>query len=725
MIDRDLVLKSNELFLLRESPLDVTRARADGLYAHDTRYLSSIQVEVDGQTPELLATTVHHFAAATITSTNPALMLNGNTLLLPHQIAIEERLFLDSGLHVSYVLQNYVGMPIDIVFGLLFSADFRDLFEVRGFPRAARGTVLRPHAHEGAVHLRYRGLDDMVSGTTIVFDRVPQITLRQRSMDDRESLIALMPGQDEVHWDIAPEDMASVIAEFPVCLEPGERWELRISIKPEFGESLNPTSVPAVLGQSPANRATIITDNPFFNRLLSRCQDDLASLMTSFPHGDLPAAGIPWYVAPFGRDSLITGLQTFHLSPHDAAGTLRVLAELQGTKIDAFTEEQPGKILHEMRYGEMARSGEIPHRPYYGTVDATSLFVLLFAETVAWTADKRLYHDLLPNVSAALQWIEKFGDLDGDGMIEYWSDQTSPVKIRHQVWKDSHDSLHHPDGRQPSGNVTPVEVQGYTYAAYMRLAEVAAAFGDPTLAAELIAKAARLQERFDAAFWLEDEQFYAQALDGDKQPVRAISSNPGQLLFTGIAPTERAQAVVRRLQHPDLESGWGIRTLSSAAVSYNPMSYHNGSIWPHDNSLIAAGCYGIGAVGPGNAIFEALYDVGLRSAGERLNELYCGFSRGGSATDSPVPYPTACSPQAWAAGCYPYLVRSSLGLIADIGNNVLRVTPQLPAFFDEVAIRNMTVLGKTGSLTVRRVAGGYQIESEGLPLEIAQTEAIT
>ncbi|CAN5533642.1 glycogen debranching N-terminal domain-containing protein [soil metagenome] len=717
MNDLGVVLKSSDLFLLMDAPDRSSHDRSTGMYARDTRYLNGIRVTLNGEAPEWLATTLHHASAATITTANPALIVSGATPLLPHQIAIEERVTLDSGLHISYVIQNYARMPVDIVLGLLISADFHDLFEVRGFPRPARGTMLRPHAHQRAIHLRYQGVDGLVNCTRVNFDRTPQLSLRRDSGYHPEKLITLLPGQDEVHWETAPDDMIGVSAEFPVRIEVGERWELLTSASPEFGDGVRATPVPVIPGHSPTERASIETDNPFFNRLLTRSEEDLAALMTSFPHGTLPAAGIPWYVAPFGRDSLITGLQTFHLAPRDAEGTLRILAALQGKKSDEFTEEQPGKILHEMRYGEMARTGEVPHRPYYGTVDATSLFVLLFAETVAWTADDTLYHDLMAEVQAALEWIETYGDLDGDGLIEYRTDQASSVHIRHQVWKDSHDSLHHIDGNQARGNITPVEVQAYTYAAYRRLAEVCSGFGDERFATELRVKALELQQKFGTAFWVEEDRYLAQALDGEKQPVRAVSSNPAQILFTGILSDEQAHAVINRIQHPDMDSGWGIRTLSSAALSYNPMSYHNGSVWPHDNSLIAAGCYRQGAGDAANRIFASLFDVGMRSEGDRLNELYCGFGRAGTASDQPVAYPGACSPQAWAAGCYPHLIRSALGLVADVESGTVKVAPHLPAFIDRVTIRNMTVMGRTGSITVSRNGSEYHVRSSELPLQ--------
>ncbi|MCC6945577.1 MAG: amylo-alpha-1,6-glucosidase [Thermomicrobiales bacterium] len=716
MPHRELVLKSPELFFVNELSWESIRNRAAGLYFRDTRHLNSVRVHLNDQRPEVLAITPHSAASATITSTNPYLDLAGGVHLLPHTVAIEQRVMLDSSLNLTWVLHNYARIPAAFDFRLLCSADFRDVFDIRGFPRHRFGTRLRPHASEGAIHLRYRAEDGSIFATSLSFDRQPRIDLRRINGDHEEVLVPLLPGMDDLAIDPAPEDMAGVLLSFPVALEPGDRWELRVSVTPAIEETREQIARPTQLGQSHSGNTTIVTDNPLFNRVMHRSQQDLEALMTRFPQGNLIAAGIPWYVAPFGRDSLIAGLQTVHIAPHGAEGTLRLLASLQGAKVDPATEEEPGKILHEMRYGEMARNGEIPHRPYFGTIDATPLFILLFAETVAWTSSDTLYNDLLPNVLAALEWVDAYGDSDGDGMIDYDATPTEGIRIRHRVWKDSLDSLHHVDGREPSGRVAPVEVQGYLFAAYRKLAVVAAAYGDGALAIRLEAKANQLQQRFELDFWMDDEGFYAQALDGDRSPMRSISSNAGQLLFTGIAKPERAAAVAHLLRHPDMESGWGVRTLSASSTSYNPMSYHNGSIWPHDNSLIADGCYRIGETKIGNEIFCAMFDAARLSVNERLNELYCGFSRSGAGADAPVPYPTACSPQAWAAGTLPYLLRGALGLEVDLSQHAIRLDPHFPPFLNEVSIHHLSALGHTGNLIVRRDGDEYSLSSDDLPV---------
>jgi len=457
-----------------------------------------------------------------------------------------------------------------------------------------------------------------------------------------------------------------------------------------------------------------MTDNLRFNDVLWRAALDLDMLQTSFPDGELPAAGVPWFVAPFGRDSLIVGLQTVHLAPDRASQTLRTLAALQGTTEDPYREEQPGKILHEMRYGEMARLGEIPHTPYYGSIDATPLFVLLFAETMAWTGDDQLFADLWPNVERALEWIEQYGDIDGDGLVEYRAREDDGAGIVHQVWKDSHDSLHDCDGRAVRGVVTPVEVQGYVYAAYESLAGVALARGHAGWAAKLQARAERVRAAVEALFWMEDEGYYAQALDEEKRQVRAISSNPGHLLFCGLPSPERARAVAARMRQPDLDSGWGIRTLSSAMPSYNPLSYHNGSIWPHDNSLIAAGLRRYGCMEDANRIASALFAVAETDPLLRLPELYCGFARTDTAAHiAPVPYPVSCSPQAWAAAASQFLVRSMLGLGPVGQRQVAIVDPALPGWLNEVTIHGLAVCGLPAAVTIRRNGDAYDVLTTG------------
>ncbi|MEA2522911.1 MAG: hypothetical protein QOF73_138 [Thermomicrobiales bacterium] len=718
MLDHNLVLKSDELYLVGDISTDGSGERATGLYLRDTRHLSRFRVKVNDIEPDRLSTTIHSATSATVTTTNPLVRLPDGSLFNPHQVVLEQRVGLDTSLHATFVFQNFSGQPLTFSLGLEFGVDFRDLFDIRGFRRDRRGCFLAPRLEERTVVLGYCGLDDQVVETAITFDRNPSIRLLRVGSTRPDETVPLLPGFDAVNLEPAPGGIPGALATFEISLDPGERWELRTVVSPRPAGGGADSTAPTALRRVLTDHASISTDNPFFDRVMERGDLDLNALLTSFPEGALPAAGIPWFVAPFGRDSLIVGLQTYHLVPLRAAETLRVLAALQGRTIDKVRAEEPGKIHHEVRYGEMARCDEIPHTPYYGTADATPLFVWLFAETVAWTADDGLYNDLLPNVRRALEWIEQYGDKDGDGLVEYRTDGDQVGHINHQVWKDSNDSLNYSDGRPVTGRVAAVEVQGYVYAAYARLADVVAAYGDTAWATALRSKAEAIRQKVEDAFWLEAEGYYAQALDGDKEPVGAISSNPGHLLLCGLPSPERAALIAARLRHPDLDSGWGIRTLSSAAATYNPMSYHNGSVWPHDNSLIAAGLYRYGHAVPAHAIAEALFAAAGTFPLDRLPELYCGFSRRGGTGDAPVHYPVSCSPQAWAAGAMPLIVRASLGLHADIGSRCLAVAPALPEWLGEITIRDLDFQGRHGSLTVRREEGGYVVRSDGLPVEV-------
>jgi glycogen debranching enzyme len=426
--------------------------------------------------------------------------------------------------------------------------------------------------------------------------------------------------------------------------------------------SLLPTPVGAAHEAEEAGRLRlkISTDNRDLEAMALRADLDLAMLQTDFPEGSMPSAGIPWFIAPFGRDSLIVALQTMQTYPERAWATLRVLAANQGDRLDAFREEEPGKILHEIRYGDMARTHQIPHTPYFGSIDSTPLFVMTFAQAWRVRQDEGMYDELVPHIRRALAWIEEYGDLDGDGLVEFGAKAEDGVHITQQGWKDSHDSLHWANGDQVEGPVALVEVQGYVYAAYAWMADVATMRGDEGWAAELRDKADRVRKTVEDTYWLEGEGYYAQALDGNKRPVDAISSNPGHLLFCGLPSPERAALMVDRLMRGDMLTRWGIRTLSSTMSTYNPMSYHNGSIWPHDNSLTICGMKAFGFDEAASTVAECLIRLSAHDTERRLSELYCGFDSDDDRL-GPVNYPVSCRPQAWAAGCAHLIVRTMLG----------------------------------------------------------------
>jgi glycogen debranching enzyme len=443
----------------------------------------------------------------------------------------------------------------------------------------------------------------------------------------------------------------------------------------------------------------LVTDNEQFNELLDRSLRDLRALYTLTPDGGVLAAGIPWYVTIFGRDALIASHQILSINAAPAREALLMLAKHQGTEVDDWRDEEPGKILHEVRQGELARAGVVPHTPYYGSVDSTPWFLILLAQYFRWTGDVALADALLPNVEAALRWIDEHGDLDGDGFVEYRT--RSARGIRNQGWKDSHDAIVHADGRLAEPPIALSEVQAYVYLAKLRIADVFLALGHDARARTLALEAEELRRRFNEVFWMEDERYFAAALDADKRQVRTVMSNPGHGLYCGIVDEDKAALLAKRLLAPDMFSGWGIRTMSKSAAAYNPMSYHNGSVWPHDNALIAAGLKRYGFARSTNRVATALFDAAIEADYLRLPELFCGFTR--RTPNRPVSYPVACSPQAWAAGSPFLLLQAMLGISARAHENLLTVNkPHLPTWLNTVEVRNLSVGSSRISLVFRR-----------------------
>jgi glycogen debranching enzyme len=505
---------------------------------------------------------------------------------------------------------------------ITFDADFADLFEVRGLMRPRRGH-LRTEIGEGVVKLFYDGLDLLTRQTEIRFDPRPT-ALTEKSASFR--------------LDLPPQGSASFYA--TVACDPRE---------------VNKTPFLRVMRQAHREmkqllkaETTIFTSNHRFNEMLRRSTVDLAMLLTETPQGLFPYAGIPWYSTTFGRDGLITALQCLWLDRRIAQAVLRRLAALQATAFDAASDAAPGKILHEMRSGEMANLREIPFGLYYGSVDATPLFVLLAGQYAQTSGDIETLKDLWPAMERALAWIDGPGDADRDGFVEYYKE--SEKGLVNQGWKDSHDAVFHADGRLAEGPIALAEVQGYVYAAKKLAAWCAEKLGLEERARQLSEQADRLAKRFDEAFWCEELGTYALALDGNKEPCRVRTSNAGQVLFSGIARPESAEPIVSCLMGSDCFSGWGIRTVSAAESRYNPMSYHNGSVWPHDNALIALGFSRYRAKAAVNRIFRSLFDAATFLDLYRLPELIYGFPR--FAGCGPTLYPVACAPQAWSAGTF-------------------------------------------------------------------------
>jgi glycogen debranching enzyme len=456
-----------------------------------------------------------------------------------------------------------------------------------------------------------------------------------------------------------------------------------------------------------AGATSIETSNDIFNEVLCQSMADLNMLMTDTPQGRYPYAGIPWYSTTFGRDGLITALQMLWINPRIARGVLKRLAFYQAKTVDPLADAEPGKILHEMRGGEMADLGEVPFARYYGSVDATPLFVLLAGLYVERTGDDETLAELWPAIEAALGWIDGAGDPDRDGFVEY--QRASEQGLANQGWKDSYDAIFHADGRLAEGYIALAEVQGYVFAGKQLAARCALRLGTADQARKLMAEAQRLAERFEEAFWCEELGTYALALDGAKQPCRVRTSNAGQLLFSGIVREDRARMVAADLMRPHFFTGWGIRTVARGEARYNPMSYHDGSIWPHDNALIALGLARYGLKHAVEQVFKALFDAATYMDLRRLPELFCGFQR--EKQRGPTLYPVACAPQAWASATPFTLLEAALGLEFDAQRGEIRLrNPRLPAFLDEVILREMQLGPSSVDLRVRRHGDDVSLE---------------
>ncbi len=667
----ELVMKEGDLFLVCDHNGDVMGGGSPhGLYHRDTRYLSRLELRVSGEPPHLLSASAAENHQMRFYYQTHRVGQTSYDQGSPGNVGLERRRVITGGVFYEQLeLINYGRRPVPLVVEVRLEADFRDLFETRGLVRQARGEQLPPEVGSDRMTLAYRGLDGEVRRTLVTAHPAP----------------AALDGQ-RISWSFT--------------LGPRDRQTLLLAVAPERAEGFPATvafrealsEVKRSYDQWKQEATAVRTDNPLVNRTLERSRLDLRALMIDLGHGPFPVAGIPWFAVPFGRDSLITALQTLMVNPAVAVGTLRTLAALQGQEVNQARQEEPGKIVHEVRSGEMAALGEVPFGRYYGTVDATPLFLVLLGETYRWTGDLQLAASLLPQVRAALGWIQTYGDLDGDGFVEYQSDESG---LSVQAWKDSHDSIAHRSGELARSPMAVCEVQGYVYDAYRKMAPLlrdlaAAGHGEDlvALAADLEARAEKLQQRFDEAFWMEDRQYYALALDGDKRQVGTVSSNPGHCLWSGIVPEHRRQAVAAALTGEELFSGWGIRTLSAREATYNPMSYHNGSVWPHDNGIIALGLKRAGFDEQAARLASALLEAANHFPYHRLPELFCGYP---ASEGEPVHYPVACAPQAWAAGAPYMLLHAILGLEPDAPKGLLRLRPYLPEGIDRIEVQGLRV----------------------------------
>jgi glycogen debranching enzyme len=677
---RPRTLKHGDAFAVYDHNGDILSGPGspEGLYFADTRYLSHLYLTLNGMRPMLLSSSLRDDNAALICDlTNPDLVSDRGKTLHDRLHIRRVRVLWDGVAYERISMRNFDDHPLRLRLAIEFKADFADLFEVRGSKRKERGTHEPPRVSTDAVTLSYMGLDQKRRTTKLRFDPAPSMLSEQRADYDivlaaRETkVIFLEVGCDNTLPDEAPR------RQFFVGLR-AARKRLR-----------------GWMGKA----TQVTTSNQILNEALGRSMADLYMLVTDTPEGPYPYAGIPWFSTVFGRDGIITALQTLWFDPRIALGVLRHLAANQATESNDFADSEPGKILHELRRGEMAELGEVPFRRYYGSIDSTPLFVFLAGAYLERTGDLSAVRAIWPNIEAALTWIDDYGDRDRDGFVEYG--RRTEKGLINQGWKDSYDSVFHANGELARGPIALAEVQAYAYGAWCAAAEIAARLGLQERAAQLESKATAFRRRFDEKFFDEELGAYVLALDGNKKPCRVRSSNAGQVLFTGLAYPERAASVVQTLMSGASFSGFGIRTIPTTEARYNPMSYHNGSVWPHDTALIAAGFARYGFRKEAARIFEGLFAASTYMDLRRLPELFCGFSRQNDT--GPVFYPVACSPQAWATGTLPYLLQVCLGLKFSPRDRVVRLDhPVLPEFLDQVSLHQLSIGECSMDLVLRR-----------------------
>ncbi len=680
-------LKHDDTFVVLDSHGDIGASAGgpDGLFNGDTRYLARLELVLDELQPLLLGSNLRDDnSSLTVDLTNPDIYHQGRIVLQKDMLHIVRTIFLWRGTAYQRIgLQNHGDRRASFDLTLLFDSDFADLFEVRGEKRPRRGVGSGRLLSPADLMLEYRGLDGLSRTTSL-------------------------------HFDPRPTRLAMNAATYPLDLAPQEISSLFVAVscnkRPEEKPVRFFTGLLAhrrEMRRSTAGTTSIETSSDIFNEVLCRSMADLNILMTETPQGRYPYAGIPWYSTTFGRDGIITALQMLWIDPRIACGVLKRLAFYQAKAVDPLADAQPGKILHEMRGGEMAALREVPFAQYYGSVDATPLFVLLAGLYVERTGDEETLAELWPAIEAALRWIDGAGDPDKDGFVEYR--RASEQGLANQGWKDSYDAIFHADGRLAEGYIALAEVQGYVFAGKRLAARCALRLGKRKLAQELEAEAQRLAERFEGAFWCEELGTYALALDGDKQPCKVRSSNAGHLLFSGIVREDRAQKVAADLMRPHFFTGWGIRTVALGEARYNPMSYHDGSIWPHDNALISLGFARYGLKHSVEQVFKGLFDAATYMDLRRLPELFCGFRR--EKHRGPTLYPVACAPQAWASATPFTLLEAALGLEFDVARCEIRLrNPRLPAFLDEVILRQLQLGPSTVDLRITRHGDDVSLE---------------
>lgn len=690
-------LKSADAFALLDPHGDALGGAngPQGIYFRDTRHLSYWRLTVCGAYPMLLGSAVdERIDAMLVDLTNPDIVGDGNVSIPNDAIHINRAKFLFGGcVHERIAVRNFDEHPHRVTLEITLDSDFQDIFEVRGDRRERRGNKLATLRSADSLTHRYLGLDDIERVTAIGFEPAPTLIDEHRV---------------EFEFDLAPGERRLVF-----CLM---TFDQEACTGPARAFARSYRRLRERRRRQRQSRPILRSSNTLFDVVIDRCTSDIATLTTDTAAGSCLYAGIPWYCTLFGRDSLITALELLWYDPSIARGTLLRLAELQAVRDDPWADAEPGKILHEMRFGEMANLREVPFGLYYGSVDSTPLFIYLAGEYCRRTGDLETIEGLWPHIQAALEWLDLYGDRDGDGFFEYGA--RTGEGLRNQGWKDSFDAISHADGRLAEGPIAVVEMQAYAYGAWLATAHICEMRGDTAAAATWRERAHDLRQRFDRIFFDAELGTYILALDGEKQACRVVASNGGHALLTGIALPDKAANVARRLMAPDNFSGWGIRTLSQREKRYNPMSYHNGSVWPHDNALIAAGLSRYGYQRDAARLLSALFDAATYFDQNRFPELFCGFPR--KRGRGPTLYPVACAPQAWSSATPLFLLQAALGLEVDSCNSVQFRKPVLPCFLSRLSIDRLRCdcaavdldieqMGDATSVFVRNRAGEISV----------------
>jgi glycogen debranching enzyme len=683
-----VVIKDEDLFLLSASTGDIplNNDQGFGLYYHDCRFLRGYEFRIGGTRPNALAVTSEQGSTSEFILTDPELtQLNGAKLAKQSVGITWHRTVEAKSLTVFDVIKltNYVADSIQLRLSFDFQAGFADVFEIRGLHPKKIGRREKPTWDRGGLRFAYDGADGIY--------RTLEITIRSASVTTRKS------GAD-LKLSLAPNETKQIHVSLTISESSKKKRPA-----PKGRLSPNTTQIAGGLRKDsdhwPGSRTQLDSSSPLLNNVFQRSIRDLRVLRTSLQGLEYFSAGLPWYGALFGRDSIISSLQALAFEPRIAEQTLRLLAKYQATQVNEWRDEQPGKILHELRVGELAHLNEIPQTPYFGSVDSTPLFLILVARHANWTGDLSIFQDLKPAVERAFDWMARYGDATGNGYLEYSS--RSSKGLGNQGWKDSGDSIVNADGTLAKPPIALVEVQGYVYLAKTSMAELFERAGDNDAAERLRTEARELRIRFERDFWLEDRDIYALALEAGNTPAAVVSSNPGQMLWSGMAQPVRAAKTARHLMSPDMFTGWGIRTLSNRERRYNPVGYHLGTVWPHDNSIIAAGFRTYGLDEAACRVFAAVLEAAMHFEHYRLPEVFAGYSK--EEFPIPVRYPVACHPQAWAAGAVPFMIEALLGLVPNAFEKKLHIMrPVLPDLVHHLELKGLRLGQSTVDLRFDR-----------------------